>query len=118
MATDPTRRWKRCERGCGCFAATSAARSQQHGAQSRPSRRRRSRRNCSWAARSGGRSNSRKRKLLETASRRAEAAGLAGQAIFMIGVRAAIEFELGDAAQAEALAGHALELTRRGGLDE
>ena len=56
--------------------------------------------------------------LLETASRRAEAAGLAGQAIFMIGVRAAIEFELGDAAQAEALAGHALELTRRGGLDE
>ena len=56
--------------------------------------------------------------LLETASRRAEAAGLAGPAIFMIGVRAAIEFELGDAAQAEALAGHALELTRRGGLDE
>src|SRR6266496_1315016 len=49
---------------------------------------------------------------------RAEAAGLAGPAIFMIGVRAAIEFELGDAAQAEALARHALELTRRGGLDE
>jgi LuxR family transcriptional regulator, maltose regulon positive regulatory protein len=56
--------------------------------------------------------------LLETASRRAEAAGLAGPAIFMIGVRAAIEFELGNAAQAEALARHALELTRRGGLDE
>jgi LuxR family transcriptional regulator, maltose regulon positive regulatory protein len=56
--------------------------------------------------------------LLETASRRAEAAGLAGQAIFMIGVRAAIEFELGNAAQAEALARHALELTHRGGLDE
>jgi LuxR family maltose regulon positive regulatory protein len=56
--------------------------------------------------------------LLETASRKAETAGLAGPAIFMIGVRAAIEFELGNAAQAEALARHALELTRRGGLDE
>jgi ATP/maltotriose-dependent transcriptional regulator MalT len=56
--------------------------------------------------------------LLETASRKAEAAGLAGPAIFMIGVRAAIEFELGDAAQAEALAREALELTRRADLDE
>jgi LuxR family maltose regulon positive regulatory protein len=56
--------------------------------------------------------------LLETASRTAEAAGLAGQAIFMIGVRAAIEFELGNATQAAALAREALELTRRADLDE
>ncbi len=56
--------------------------------------------------------------LLEPASRTAEAAGLAGPASFMLGVRSAIEFELGDAAQAEALARHALELTRRAGLEE
>jgi LuxR family transcriptional regulator, maltose regulon positive regulatory protein len=56
--------------------------------------------------------------LLETASRRAEAAGLAGPAIFMIGVRAAIELELGEAAHADALAHEALELTRRADLDE
>jgi LuxR family maltose regulon positive regulatory protein len=56
--------------------------------------------------------------LLETASRMAEAAGLAGPASFMLGVRAAIEFEQGDAAQAELLAGEALELTRRAGLEE
>jgi LuxR family maltose regulon positive regulatory protein len=56
--------------------------------------------------------------VVETASRTAEAAGAAGPAIFMLGVRAAIEFELGDAGQAEALAREALELTRRSGLDE
>jgi ATP/maltotriose-dependent transcriptional regulator MalT len=56
--------------------------------------------------------------LLEAASRTAEAAGLAGQAIFMIGVRAAIELESGEAAQADALAREALELTRRANLDE
>jgi LuxR family transcriptional regulator, maltose regulon positive regulatory protein len=56
--------------------------------------------------------------ILETGSRRAEAAGLAGPAIFMIGVRAAIEHELRDLAQAETLAREALELTRRAGLDE
>jgi LuxR family maltose regulon positive regulatory protein len=56
--------------------------------------------------------------LLETASDKAEAAGLAGPAIFMIGVRGAIEFELGDVEQAEALALEALELTRRADLDE
>jgi LuxR family maltose regulon positive regulatory protein len=56
--------------------------------------------------------------VVETASRTAEAAGAAGQAIFMLGVRAAIEFELGDAGQAEDLARDALELTRRSGLDE
>jgi LuxR family maltose regulon positive regulatory protein len=56
--------------------------------------------------------------LLETASRKAEAAGLAAPAIFMIGVRAAIELELGDAEQAEALGREALGLTRRAELDE
>jgi ATP/maltotriose-dependent transcriptional regulator MalT len=56
--------------------------------------------------------------VVETASRTAEAAGAAGQAIFMLGVRAAIEFELGEAGQAENLARDALELTRRSGLDE
>jgi LuxR family transcriptional regulator, maltose regulon positive regulatory protein len=56
--------------------------------------------------------------VLEAGSRTTEAAGLAGPAIFMIGVRAAIEDEMGDAAQAEALAGHALELTHRSELDE
>jgi LuxR family maltose regulon positive regulatory protein len=56
--------------------------------------------------------------LVETASRTAEAAGAVAQAIFMVGVRAAIEFELGDAGQAETLARDALELTRRSGLDE
>jgi LuxR family maltose regulon positive regulatory protein len=56
--------------------------------------------------------------VVETASRTAEAAGLAGPATFMLGVRAAIEFELGDAAQAEALARRALELTRRADIEE
>jgi LuxR family transcriptional regulator, maltose regulon positive regulatory protein len=56
--------------------------------------------------------------LLETASRKAEAAGLAGPASLMIGVRAAIELESGEAAQAEALAREALELTRRADLEE
>jgi LuxR family maltose regulon positive regulatory protein len=56
--------------------------------------------------------------LLETASRTAEAAGLAGPASFMLGGRAAIQLELGDTEQAEALAHQALELTRRAGLEE
>jgi LuxR family maltose regulon positive regulatory protein len=58
------------------------------------------------------------RTLLEPASRKAEAAGLFSPAIFMLGVRAAIELELEDAGRAEALAGEALELTRRVDLDE
>jgi LuxR family maltose regulon positive regulatory protein len=56
--------------------------------------------------------------VAETASRMAEAGGLAGPAIHMIGVRAAIEHELGDTTQAEALARDALALTRRANLDE
>jgi len=56
--------------------------------------------------------------LVETASRTAEAAGVAGPAVFMLGVRAAIEFELSDVGQAGTLARAALELTRRSGLDE
>src|ERR671930_1021951 len=56
--------------------------------------------------------------VVETASRTAEAAGAAGQAIFMLGVRAAIEFELGNTDQAETLAREALELARRSGLEE
>jgi LuxR family maltose regulon positive regulatory protein len=58
------------------------------------------------------------RTLVESAGRTAEAAGLAGPAIFMLGVRAAIEFELGDAAQAEAFARQALELTRRADMEQ
>jgi LuxR family transcriptional regulator, maltose regulon positive regulatory protein len=56
--------------------------------------------------------------LVEAASRTAEAAGAAGPAVFMLGVRAAIEFELSDVGQAGTLARAALELTRRSGLDE
>jgi LuxR family maltose regulon positive regulatory protein len=56
--------------------------------------------------------------LVETASRTAEAAGVAGPAVFMLGVRAAIEFELSDVGQAGTLARDALELTRRSALDE
>jgi LuxR family transcriptional regulator, maltose regulon positive regulatory protein len=56
--------------------------------------------------------------LVETASRTAEAAGAAAQAIFILGVHSAIELELGDAGVAENLARDALELTRRSGLDE
>jgi LuxR family transcriptional regulator, maltose regulon positive regulatory protein len=56
--------------------------------------------------------------LVEAASRTAEAAGVAGPAVFMLGVRAAIEFELSDVGQAGTLARAALELTRRSGLDE
>jgi LuxR family maltose regulon positive regulatory protein len=56
--------------------------------------------------------------LLETATRAAEAAGLSGPAIFMLGVRGAIELELEDSGQAEALARQALELTRRANLEE
>jgi LuxR family transcriptional regulator, maltose regulon positive regulatory protein len=56
--------------------------------------------------------------LVETASRMAEAAGAAGPAVFMLGVRAAIEFELNHVGQARTLARDALELTRRSGLDE
>jgi LuxR family transcriptional regulator, maltose regulon positive regulatory protein len=56
--------------------------------------------------------------LAETASRTAEAAGVSGSAVFMLGVRAAIEFELGEVGQAGTLARAALELTRRSGLDE
>jgi LuxR family transcriptional regulator, maltose regulon positive regulatory protein len=56
--------------------------------------------------------------LVETASRTAEAAGAAGPAVFMLGVRAAIEFELSHVGQAGTLARDALELTRRSGLDE
>jgi LuxR family maltose regulon positive regulatory protein len=56
--------------------------------------------------------------VVETASRTAEAAGLAAPAIFMLGVRAAIEFEVGDAAEAEALAGQGLEVTHRANMEE
>jgi LuxR family transcriptional regulator, maltose regulon positive regulatory protein len=56
--------------------------------------------------------------VVEPASRTAEAAGLAGPAVFMLGVRAAIEFELGGETQAEALACQALELTRRADMEE
>ena len=56
--------------------------------------------------------------VAETASRTAEAAGVSGPAVFMLGVRAAIEFELGEVGQAGTLARAALELTRRSGLDE
>jgi LuxR family maltose regulon positive regulatory protein len=56
--------------------------------------------------------------LLETVSRTAEAAGLSGPAIFMIGIRAAIELELDGAGRAQALAREALELTRRADLEE
>ena len=56
--------------------------------------------------------------LVETASRTAEAAGAAGSAVLMLGVRAAIEFELNHVGQAGELARAALELTRRSGLDE
>ena len=56
--------------------------------------------------------------LVEAASRTARAAGAAGPAVFMLGVRAAIEFELSDVGQAATLARDALALTRRSGLDE
>jgi LuxR family transcriptional regulator, maltose regulon positive regulatory protein len=56
--------------------------------------------------------------VVETASRTAKAAGLAGPASFMLGVRAAIEFELADAGEAGVLAGQALEVTRRADMEE
>ena len=56
--------------------------------------------------------------LVEIASRTADAAGAAGPAVLMLGVRAAIEFELNHVGQAGTLARAALELTRRSGLDE
>ncbi len=54
----------------------------------------------------------------ELASRTAQAAGLVPATIETLGFRAAIALDQGDAAQSEALAREAIELTRRAGLEE
>ncbi|HEU0247529.1 MAG TPA: LuxR C-terminal-related transcriptional regulator [Gaiellaceae bacterium] len=56
--------------------------------------------------------------VLEAAAWTAEAAGLAAGTIFTLGLRAAIELDEGDAAQAEELAGEAVALTQRAELEE
>jgi LuxR family maltose regulon positive regulatory protein len=56
--------------------------------------------------------------LLDSAARTAEATALSALAVMALGVRAAIEFDAGVAAQAEAHAQKALELMRRAELEE
>jgi LuxR family maltose regulon positive regulatory protein len=56
--------------------------------------------------------------LLDSAARTAEATGLTALAVMALGLRAALEFDAGVAAQAEAHAQKALEQMRRAELDE